>query len=113
VGSVSLLHSPTGLNGTLAGGSEVDGGHYYYVKLGWIADLVAVGSTAISIDYYDGEDFVTEGAHSEHHGVQVTQYFDDIDLEAYLGYRAYAYDDDSDVRYLDASSFLAGVRWSF
>ena len=112
IGSLSVAHGPTGLNATIAAGSEVDGGEYYYLKAGWIAGLLSVGKTALSTDYYRGEDFVTEGAISEHWGLEVTQYFDDLDLEGYLGYRRYSYDDTA-VDYREASSALAGIRWRF
>lgn len=112
-GSVSFLHQPTGLNGTFAGGSMDDGGSYYYLKAGWTGNFLSVGSTAFSVDYYDGDDFVSDGASSENWGVQIAQNFDGYNLQAYLGYRSYDYDDDTGVDYHDASSVLAGVIWEF
>ncbi len=112
-GSVSVLHGPTGLNGTLAAGGRPDGAHYVYGKAGWIANLTDVGGTAFSADYYSGQDFGTDGSESTQWGVQATQNFDDLNLEAYLGYAAYTFDDDSGADYQDASSVLAGIRWKF
>ncbi|RYH10308.1 porin [Tropicimonas sp. IMCC6043] len=111
-GSFSALHRPTGLNGTLATGAQIDGGSYVYGKAGWIADLWSGGASAFSVDYYGGNDFVTDGSTSTQWGVQAEQYFDDWNLEAYVGYAAYSFEDDV-ARYKDASSLLAGLRWSF
>ena len=62
MGSVSVLHTPTGLNAALAAGSVMDGGSYYYLKAGWIGDLVAAGKTAFAVEYYESTDIgVTDG----------------------------------------------------
>lgn len=110
--SFSILHTPTGLNGTIMGGSEDGGGSYGYVKLGWIADLMSMGYTAFSADYYSGSDFHSDGSNSDSWGLQAVQYFEDINLEAYLAYSEYSFDEDGG-SYKDASSTLFGVRWQF
>lgn len=111
--SVSLLHNPTGLNFALAGGADPDGGSYGYVKGGWTGDLWAVGATAFSADYYSGQDFVTDGSASQAVGVTAVQNFDEANLQVYLGWRSYAYDDDTGLSYQDAQSVLAGARVRF
>jgi hypothetical protein len=111
-GSATVAHRPTGLNLTLAGGNEIDGGSYIYGKAGWAADLVTVGGTAFAIDYYAGSDFATEGSSSDTVGLYAVQDFDDADLQAYLGLRSYAYSD-ADASYLDATSVLLGARYRF
>ncbi|WP_353472878.1 porin [Salipiger sp. H15] len=110
--SFSILHTPTGLNGTIAGGGEDGGGSYGYIKLGWIGDLMPVGYTAFSADYYSGNDFHSDGSDSESWGLQAVQYFEDINLEAYLAFSEYSFDEDGG-SYKDASSTLFGVRWKF
>lgn len=110
--SFSILHTPTGLNGTITGGAEDGGGSYGYVKLGWIGDLLPVGYTAFSADYYAGADFNSDGSDSESWGLQAVQHFDDINLEAYLAYTEYNFDEDG-ASYKDAASTLLGVRWTF
>lgn len=110
--SFSMLHTPTGLNGTLAGGGEDDGGSYGYFKFGWIGDIVPVGYTALSADYYWGSDFNSNNSDSESWGLQAVQYFEDIDLEVYLAYSEYNFDEDG-ANYKDAASTLFGVRWKF
>ncbi|WP_068115430.1 hypothetical protein [Tropicimonas marinistellae] len=111
--SVSLLHTPSGLNGSIAGGGNPDGGSFFYAKGGWIADLFNVGATAFSIDYANGTDNVSDGADAEMWGIQAVQKFDDQNLEAYIAYADYSFADKSDVEYKDANSVLAGVRWKF
>jgi hypothetical protein len=112
LGSFSMLHSPTGLNLAVSAGSDPDGGSYGYVKGGWKAELIAQGATNVSIDYYSGSDFGTDGSSAEAWGVSAVQVIDDLDLEVYLGYRAYTYDDDAG-SYEDASSVLFGARYRF
>ena len=113
-GSVSALHEATGLNGTMTFGAERDNGHYIYTKLGWIANFWDVGHTAFSADYYYGKDFVHDGTKSQQWGLQAQQKFDDLHLEAFLGYGAYDFDGKSaDPSYHSAKSFMTGVRWTF
>lgn len=111
-GSFSMLHVPTGLNLSVAAGADPDGGSYYYAKAGWKGDLIPQGTTAISIDYYDGDDLGADNASSEAIGISAVQTFTGIDLEVYLGYRAYSYDDDM-ASYQDAESILFGGRYRF
>jgi hypothetical protein len=81
--------------------------------MGWTGDLIAYGSTALSIDYFDGSDYETEGSDSKSWGIQAVQTFDDLNLEAYLGYREYEFDDDTAADYQDISAVLLGARWRF
>ncbi|MBD9529922.1 porin [Paracoccus sp. PAR01] len=114
VASTSVVHSPTGLNATLAmGDGEDDSGNYGYVKLGWLGEVIAQGSTAVSIDYFEGNDYVVSGSDSKSWGVQAVQGFDDYNLEAYLGYREYEFDGDTGAEYHDLSALMLGARWKF
>ena len=110
-GSFSMLHTPTGLNLSLSAGADPDGGSYGYAKAGWKGDLIAPGPTAFSIDYYDGNDIANDDSSSEAFGLSAVQAFTEIDLELYMGYRAYSYDDTA--AYQDADSFLFGARYKF
>ena len=113
VTSGTVMHKPSGANLTLAAGNNQNGdGNYWYAKLGWQGDLIRQGSTAISVDYYDGADFELAGSSSESWGIQAVQRFDDLNLEAYLGYRVYAYND-SIASYQDLDALLVGARWKF
>ena len=64
-GSVSVLHVPTGISLTGAGGYNAgdDGvdGRYLYGKLGYQRALFGAGSTAFAIDIYGGDDINTAG----------------------------------------------------
>ena len=111
-GSVSVVHEPTGLNGTLAAGGDPDGGTYGYIKLGWIASFWDVGYTAFSADYYGGSDFEVDGSESSSAGVQVAQKIDSINMELYFGYNRLSYDDDA-ANYEDMDVILTGLRWKF
>ncbi len=76
VGSISVLHEPSGLNLTVAAGRrefdqaavDADGvlrtpedAKYIYVKPGWIAKLNSLGSTAFYGEYGRFQDFATAG----------------------------------------------------
>jgi len=111
-GSFSAVHVQTGLNGTVVAGADPDDGNYIYGKLGWIGNFLSAGYTAFSADYYNGSDFMTDGSDSDSWGVQAVQKIENINLEAYLAYTAYSYDDDTS-NYQDASSILAGIHWKF
>lgn len=110
-GSFSMQHTPTGLNLSLSAGADPDAGSYGYVKAGWKGDLIVPGPTALSIDFYDGNDIAVDNSSSEAFGLSAVQTFTDMDLEVYLGYRAYSYDDSTS--YQDADSFLFGARYKF
>lgn len=112
-GSATLLHMPTGLNLAIAGGAESDGGSYGYIKGGWIGDFWAVGETAFSADYYSGRDFGAEDSRSQAVGVSAVQNFAKANLQVYLGWRSYSYEDDAGVSYQDGRSILAGARVCF
>jgi hypothetical protein len=114
IASASMTHLPTGLNFTLAMGEQMsDGGNYIYAKLGWRGDLVAAGETALSADIYNGNDFGALGSESSSWGLQAVQQFSDLGMEAYLGYREYAYDQVAGAAYQDLSTILLGARWKF
>ncbi|MCV6585317.1 MAG: porin [Marinibacterium sp.] len=117
-----LLQS--GLNFALSYGNEKDGGSYVYGKVGFKGDWLTVGSTAIALDYYSGDDLGLGSAviggversatssDSSAWGIGVVQKIDDANLEAYAGYYSYAYED-SLTDFDDARSFIIGTRWKF
>jgi len=112
VGSVALEHKPTGLSLALASGERDIAGSYGYAKLGYTADLTSLGATAFSVDYYDGSDMASTGDSAQSWGVAATQKIDNYNVEAYLAYREYAYEDTS-TTYSDSSVIMAGARWKF
>ncbi len=112
--SASVTHLPTGLNLTLATGEQTsDEGHYLYAKLGWQGELTRFGKTSLSVDGYEGRDFGVVGSSSSSWGVEAVQSFTKYGIEAYLGYRVYAYGDVPGTDYQDLSATLFGARWKF
>jgi hypothetical protein len=112
-GSATFLHNPTGLNLNLSAGSLKDGPQYWWVKAGWRADLIAAGTTALSVDYYSGSDFVSDGSETTTWGFGTVQSFDDISLDIYGGVKRFEFSDRSGQTYQDATGFLFGARWFF
>ncbi|MEM8633148.1 MAG: porin [Pseudomonadota bacterium] len=97
--SASILLSG-GISFTLSAGEQslVDTDdpdpQFYYVKLGYEADLFEasyLGSTAFAIDYYDGDDLVS-GASSKTYGIFAVQNFTNVGVQAYIGLRNYELD---------------------
>lgn len=110
-GSLSALHD-SGFSVTLAAGNRQETGTYVYGKLGYLADWFAVGKTALSVDYYAGDDLVSAGSDTASLGIGAVQTFDQARIEAYLGYREYELSEIG-TAYRDASSVLFGARWRF
>lgn len=119
-GSASGLHTPTGLNATVGFGlgSPEDGpnGQWYYAKLGLLRDYVSWGSTALSVDYYNGEDFLLTGgattSTSESYGLAVVQSVDFANTEIWFTMRNYDYSDDV-ASYEDGQAIFGGARFKF
>lgn len=112
-GSFTVVHEPTGLNFALSAGNEFDGPNYYWARAGWQTDRLAVGTTSLSVDYYDGRDFLTNGAKTENYGFYAVQDIDDLSLNLYFGWRRFTYSDRQGVGYQDADGILLGTRWYF
>jgi hypothetical protein len=112
-GSVSAIHTPSGLNLAFSSGQQIDGASYYWIRAGWRFDMIEAGTTSISADYYDGSDFRTNGAKSENYGLYLVQTIDAASLDLYAGWRRFSYSDRTGVFYQDADSFLVGCRFAF
>ncbi len=114
-GSGSILHVPTGLNFTVAAGSRDIGtriGSYVYVKGGVVRDLVDWGATAMSVDYYAGQDIASLGRDSHSVGVALVQNIKAYNMELWATYREYRYDDPV-VDFANSRAFFAGTRVKF
>ncbi|WP_424934171.1 porin [Amaricoccus macauensis] len=111
--SASTLYMPVGISGTVAGGELPAGGNFYYANLGWQREFFSVGTTALSVDHYWGDDTASSGADARKWGLQFVQYFDELNMEAYLAYDNYSFSDDSETSYQDASATMAGIYWKF
>ncbi len=133
-GSASVVHLPSGLNITVAGGDRdfqdnvlglaIPTGYryddsYWYIKLGWYRRIWSKGVTAFYIDYYDGEDQglgtgsgIGATSDGESWGIGVVQRIDAAALELFLGYRQFDYD--TNFRNYDEFSYVhAGARIKF
>ncbi|MAC81226.1 MAG: porin [Rhodobacteraceae bacterium] len=114
--SASLYHL-SGVSLTLGVGERNTAGTYVYTKLGYKRDWLPIGDTAVSIDYYSADDMGLTGtatsSSSDAIGVELVQQVADYNLEGYLGYRSYSFDDNSATSYKDASTVLVGARWKF
>lgn len=112
IGSFSLLHD-SGFNATIAGGNRENGGQYGYIKLGYIGQWLPYGNTALSIDYYSGNDTaLSTGSQSSSYGLAVVQKFHDVGVDVYLSVRSYELSEPG-ISYQDISSVLIGARWKF
>lgn len=112
-GSATIVHSPTGLNLALSAGQQIDGASYVWGRAGWRNEVFTVGATSLSVDYYNGWDFLSDGAETENYGVYGVQTFDDQSIDVYAGLRKFTYSDEQGVTYQDAYGVLAGVRFFF
>ena len=118
-GSISAVHTPTGISLTYAQGSRWDHTNsarnartFLYTKLGWQWPVFPFGKTAISGDYYAGTDMGENGDFAQAWGLQFVQNIDKIATELYIGYRNYAYDED-DRNFDDIDVVLTGARIKF
>jgi hypothetical protein len=112
-GSATLFHNPTGLNLSVAAGSLRDGPNFAWVRAGWRRDFFDVGTTSLSVDWYNGSDFLSQGAETENYGIYAVQSFDNLSLDIYGGIRRFNYSDTSGRDYQGATGFLFGARWFF
>lgn len=113
-GSFTMVHAPTGLNFSFSAANQVDGPSYYWARAGWQTEALGVGTTSLSIDYYDGSDFLTDGAKTENYGFYAVQDIDDWSMNLYAGWRRFSYEDNVPGNsYQDATGVLVGARWYF
>jgi hypothetical protein len=112
-GSVSVVHTPTGLNFAFSAGEQIDGASYYWTRGGWQTDFFAAGTTSLSVDYYRGRDFISDGARTENYGLYAVQSIDAASIDLYAGWRRFKYSDRLGGSYQDADGILIGTRWFF
>ena len=92
-GVFSMRHDPTGLNLTVGGTNEKmtrgATATSWIVKLGWLADLVPLGKTAFSADYYSVSDLRIDGDRGTSYGLFAMQKWPAYGLSFYVGVRRY------------------------
>jgi hypothetical protein len=112
-GSATVLHSPTGLNFSVSAGKQIDGADYVWTRAGWRTDFSPIGTTSLSVDYYYGRDFLSEGARTENYGLYAVQSIDSVSIDLYAGWRRFTYSDRLGGSYQDADGILIGARAFF
>lgn len=125
-GSASVLFN-FGLDLTLAAGNgefsdptpttSRDDASYTYFKVGYKFKAFPMGSTAISIDYGQFDEFAAENDKGTVYGLQVVQKVKDLNSEFYLGFRNMELERNdaafATVNLDDIQTSMAGVRFKF
>lgn len=113
VGSLAMLHVPTGVSLAFSSGEERGGDDSYaYAKLGWLRDWIDAGTTALSLDFYEGSNYAVTGSESSSVGVAVVQQIDAHDLEIYATWRTHELDNAGGA-FEDIDVMALGARWRF
>ncbi len=112
-GSATIVHTPTGLNFAVSAGEQVDGASYIWARAGLRSDFFEFGTTSLSVDYYHGRDFLSDGARTENYGVYAVQSIDAASVDLYAGWRMFTYSDQLGGTYQDAHGILTGARFFF
>ncbi len=117
--SASVLHKPSALSLTLAGGYTGIVGNsrdpnFFYGRIGYSPELTAIGKTSFALDVFLGSDFNTIGSESMSVGIAAVQNIRirHNTFDIFGAVRSYAYDD-SAASYENALAVLVGVRWRF
>lgn len=111
-GSMSALHKPSGINLTVALGGQNDGGDFGYVKLGLLRSYWSLGESAMSIDFYQGNDIYSAGSRSRSVGLAFVQSFDRLNLQGFALLRRYSFDAPG-ANFLNSTAMMTGIRWVF
>ncbi|MBT3393741.1 MAG: hypothetical protein HN411_01350 [Waddliaceae bacterium] len=118
-GSAATIHNPTGLNLAVAGATRQledaarNNLYYYYVKLGLIRDFFEVGSTAISVDAYNGFEMSSNDDKSTTYSLALVQSVDKINTQFYITGRNHKYTDATSTEYEKINAVLLGARVIF
>ena len=113
---LSLRHDGTGLSLTagLTRGSTRSrrDAMGYVLKAGWVDNVIAIGATALSIDYSRGNDIRLEGDKAESSGLFAQQNWDSVQVVFYAGYRTY-YVTRPDISLMRLHTLTTGVMLAF
>ncbi|MBY5935043.1 porin [Tateyamaria omphalii] len=115
VASASVLLQ-NGLGFTVATGDRDDDAgsdpRYYYAKVSYEADWLAMGKTGFGLHYWDGSDFNVDGSDSDVWGIGVVQEVSRLNTDLYLTYQEYDYSDGTG-DFQDNSTIVLGALWTF
>ena len=113
VGSLSVLHKPSGVSFTMSGGIGNPGGRDIYAKLGYQRDWLSTGRTFLSVDYLQNKDIAFSGARAQAWGAAIVQSFHDQGFDLFLGLRGYRLAGAAATGYQDIRAVHFGSRWRF
>lgn len=120
-GSISALHRPSGLSGTLSVGTEdapTGNRHYWYAKLGLTRRLLASGPTSVSADLFAGDDLFFDAeagitsTTSRSTGLALVHRLERAGVDLWLTWRRYDYEDDAR-SYETSEAVFGGARFQF
>jgi len=113
---VSARHNNTGLSLTIGGayGNRTDGETSlgYVGKIGWLANMNSLGSTAFSLDYAKAYDVRLVGDSGKSVGLFAYQKWDKVGLDFYAGYRQYEVKR-PDIDLYPLNIFVLGIIFGF
>ncbi len=120
MGSVALMHTPTGLNVAFAAGTEIDGGvntlaadvsdrQFWHVEGGISQNFFGMGKTSLYGEYGEYDDDAAT-ADTTMWGLGLVQNFDSAATELWIAYRNW---EDDDITDGDVQQVLAGMRIKF
>lgn len=115
VGSLGVIDTETGVNGSVAiGQSATDADPaYLYLRAGWNRRFLPVGDSGIALEYFTGRDYEVSGSHSDMWGIALVQAFEAQNLTVYAGYRSFAFDSPGPDSFQDAQGVQVGATWKF
>jgi len=117
IASFAYLHKPSGINVTFTGTHSTTDQHYFFFKGGIVRQFFAIGSTALSVDWYNNGNWAADLAENETFGVSLVQDIDAANLQLYATVRTYDdYTNNSDLldeNFEKGQAVAAGLRWTF
>jgi hypothetical protein len=111
-GSASVLHQSTGFNLTAAMGRERDGGNFSYLKAGVLRRIWSVGDSALTLDFYRGNDILSGGSMAASYGLAFVQSFDRFNLQGFALVRSFDFKEPG-ASYENSLTMMTGLRWAF
>ena len=132
MGSIAVMHTPTGLNISFAAGTEVDGGvgtttittnpnytanpgdtEFWHIAGGINRDFTGLGNTSIFGEYGEYDYDVVNVDPVQMWGIGVVQHFDSAATELYIAYRSWEADETVATHDGDVRQLMAGMRIKF
>lgn len=113
--SLAFMHS-SGLNFTTTQAKSQNDKHYYYIKMGYLQNVLSMGPTAFSVEWYNNGDWIVQGSEAQSIGVSLVQYITRYDLQIYAAYRnfeAYQHAGLKNEDFRTGDAVIAGLAWEF